>query len=150
MMTGEVNFDDLYYPFKMVIQPSKLINPDRPFPDIGTNFTLKIQNFEQMPGNLKLSNISEYVLPNLFNADVNTSPKPPFYPGTGTILVAVFIYLVPVVMFNLLVGLAIDDVQVIDKNILMSYYILHHCILKYILKYYLIDRNSRKLPKTFS
>ena len=60
----------------------------------------------QMDGH---SNIS---LPNLIDADVETSPKPPFYPGTSIILVTIFIILVPVVALNLLVGLAVNDVQV--------------------------------------
>ena len=203
MMIGEVDFNELYYPPRMVIQPTK--NPNRPFPEIGNNFTIKIQNlsfekeladvelplqkllrfennshsflmktptfendsylflsktpqfsvnnsfsgyeefnqsidyskfvgyeefnqtikflefagYEESNQTMKIpvlepkSNFKEYSMPNLFDADVNTSPKPPFLPGTGMILLAIFIYLVPVVMFNLLVGLAIDDVQVI-------------------------------------
>ena len=203
MMIGEVDFNELYYPPRMVIQPTK--NPNRPFPEIGNNFTIQIQNlsfkkqfedielplqkiptfennsysflrktpkfendsysflsktptfdvnnsfsgykefnqtinyskfegYEELNQSIKYSDFAgyeehnqtmkvpslepkssfkEYSMPNLFDADVNTSPKPPFLPGTGIILLAIFIYLVPVVMFNLLVGLAIDDVQVI-------------------------------------
>ena len=219
MMIGEIGFDDLYYPSRMVIQPTK--NPIRPFPDIGNNFTIRIQNlsfekgfkdvnmptqkfpkfkdksysllrktpnfenhtysflrkatifgmdnsflgngssngtdkipsgyiefnetlhlplflgYEQVNETIQLlgfsgyeefnetmkipitepkSHFTEYSMPNLFDADVNTSPKPPFLPGTGIILLVTFIYLVPIVMFNLLVGLAIDDVQVILDN----------------------------------
>ena len=210
MMIGEVDFNELYYPQRMVIQPTK--NPNRPFPEIGNNFTIQIQNlsfekefedvqlplqklprfenksdsflrktpkfenknnsflsktphfdvnnsfsgyeefnqtvnyskfkgyeefnqtvkysefagYEKSNQTMKVpvleskSNFKEYSMPNLFDADVNTSPKPPFLPGTGIILLAIFIYLVPVVMFNLLVGLAIDDVQVIISKILMK------------------------------
>ena len=63
-----------------------------------SNQTMKIPVLEPK------SNFKEYSMPNLFDADVNTSPKPPFLPGTGMILLAIFIYLVPVVMLNLLVG----------------------------------------------
>ena len=197
MMIGEVDFNELYYPPRMVIQPTK--NPNRPFPEIGNNFTIQIQNlsferefedvelplqklprfenksypflrktpkfenksysfsgyeksnqtfnyskfvgyeefnqtvkysefagYEESNQTMKIpvleskSNFKEYSMPNLFDADVNTSPKPPFLPGTGIILLAMFIYLVPVVMFNLLVGLAIDDVQVVISIILMK------------------------------
>ena len=153
MMIGDIDFNELYYPPKMVIQSSK--DPSRPFRE-NDNFTIRMQNlnfsqsFEEVKfPKLKLSKLktndsssnfslrfgadkvdvveetiripvvgmessfTEYLMPNLFDADVNTSAKPPFYPVTGIIFMAVFIYLVPVVMFNLLVGLAIDDVQVI-------------------------------------
>ena len=153
MMIGDIDFNELYYPSKMVIQSSK--DPSRPFRE-NDNFTIRMQNlnfsqsFEEVKfPKLKLSklnandsssnfslrfgvdkvdvveetiripvvgmesSVTEYLMPNLFDADVNTSAKPPFYPVTGIIFMAVFIYLVPVVMFNLLVGLAIDDVQVI-------------------------------------
>ena len=150
MMIGDIDFNELYYPPKMVIQSSK--DPSRPYVE-NDNFTIRMQNlnfsqsFEEVKfpklkqskigandssSNFSLrfgddmveetiripvigmeSSFTEYLMPNLFDADVNTSPKPPFYPVTGIIFMAVFIYLVPVVMFNLLVGLAIDDVQVI-------------------------------------
>ena len=188
MMLGEIDFDDLYYPYKMVIKPnitkSAIAIPipqfenknfllpkinsledlsTYAFPDIDngtltgisnlfsslrvttnvtfsniTNETLvvnevngewlngstifKYQNWTDLilPSykdfmNLTIPQMNRYnitELPNLVDADVETSPKPPFYPGTSIILVTIFIILVPVVALNLLVGLAVNDVQV--------------------------------------
>ena len=84
MMIGELNFDDLYYPEKMIIKPNKTVN----------------------------QNISNSELPNLRDADIETSPKPAFYPGTSIALILIFILLVPIVALNLLVGLAVNDVKV--------------------------------------
>ena len=84
MMIGELNFDDLYYPEKMIIKPNKTIN----------------------------QNISNLELPDLRDADIETSPKPAFYPGTSIALIFIFILLVPIVALNLLVGLAVNDVKV--------------------------------------
>ena len=188
MMLGEIDFDDLYYPYKMVIKPnitkSAIAIPipqfenknflipkinsledlsTYAFPDIDngtltgisnlfsslhvttnvtfsniTNETLVVNevNGEWLNGSTifkyqnwtdlilpsykdfmnltipQMNNYSNIELPNLVDADVETSPKPPFYPGTSIILVTIFIILVPVVALNLLVGLAVNDVQV--------------------------------------
>ena len=85
MMVGELNFDDLYYPEKMIIKPNKTKS---------------------------LINISNVELPDLRDADIETSPKPAFYPGTSILLILIFILLVPIVALNLLVGLAVNDVKV--------------------------------------
>ena len=85
MMLGELNFDDLYYPEKMIIKPNKTKS---------------------------LINISNVELPDLRDADIETSPKPAFYPGTTITLILIFILLVPIVALNLLVGLAVNDVKV--------------------------------------
>ena len=128
MMIGEVGFDDLYYPYKMVIEPSS--NPSKPFLQDTINITIPefeekvimiptINSFENTSKEImqikvpQIVNISNIAIPNLFEADVNTSPKPPFYPGSAIILVFLFILLVPVVALNLLVGLAVNDVQVL-------------------------------------
>ena len=84
MMLGELNFDDLYYPEKMIIKPNKTKS---------------------------LINISNVELPDLRDADIETSPKPAFYPGTTITLIFMFILLVPIVALNLLVGLAVNDVK---------------------------------------
>ena len=59
------------------------------------------------------------MIPNLFDADVNTSPKPPFFPATGMILVLIFMIMVPIVALNLLQGLAVEDVQVTVLSIIV-------------------------------
>ena len=75
MMIGELNFDDLYYPEKMIIKPNKTKS---------------------------LINISNVELPDLRDADIETSPKPAFYPGTSIAMILIFILLVPSVnkIFN--------------------------------------------------
>ena len=85
MMLGELNFDDLHYPEKMIIKPNKTKSP---------------------------INISNVDLPDLRDADIETSPRPAFYPGTSITLISIFILLVPIVALNLLVGLAVNDVKV--------------------------------------
>ena len=85
MMLGELNFDDLYYPEKMIIKPNKTKSP---------------------------INFSNVEFADLRDADIETSPKPPFYPGTSIALILIFILLVPIVALNLLVGLAVNDVKV--------------------------------------
>ena len=194
MMLGEINFDDLYYPYKMVIEPNKTksnISLEIPqfseniyrIPKVGSDedlSTFSIPNFENgwsgefsnvsslfnllnytmlnMPTSnsscfsipnleygfsgeffnlssefkfenftkFKLPRYEEFIdiavpqfhgfitteIPNLVGADVATSPKPPFYPATSIVLILIFILLVPVVALNLLVGLAVNDVQV--------------------------------------
>ena len=127
MMIGEIGFDDLHYPYKMVLEPSS--NPFQPLSQKSINIRIPqfeeeifkipaISNYENATNTImeirvpQLKNYSEISIPNLFNADINTSPKPPFYPGTSIIMVFLFILLVPVVALNLLVGLAVNDVQV--------------------------------------
>ena len=85
MMLGELNFDDLYYPEKMIIKPNRTKS---------------------------LINISNVELPDLTDADIETSPRPAFYPATSIALLFIFILLVPIVALNLLVGLAVNDVKV--------------------------------------
>ena len=102
MMLGELNFDDLYYPEKMIIKPNKTKS---------------------------LINISNVELPDLRDADIETSPKPAFYPGTTITLILIFILLVPIVALNLLVGLAVNDVKVgsflLENEYIKSFYRLY-------------------------
>ena len=191
-MLGEIDFDDLYYPYKMVLKPNNtksamtieiphFENKNFLIPKINSSEDLSIYAFPNIENgpltgisnfisslhvttNVTFSNItnetfvvnevngellngstifkyqnwtdlilpsykdfmnltipqmdrySKIELPNLIDADVETSPKPPFYPGTSIILVTIFIILVPVVALNLLVGLAVNDVQVQKSN----------------------------------
>ena len=116
MMSGEVGFDDLYYPYKMVIQPTK--NNNSKYYHLGEVINISMPQFEKdANGNIRLTNFSETIIPNLFDADVNTSVKPPFFPATGMVLVLIFIIFVPIVALNLLQGLAVEDVQVTSSSI---------------------------------
>ena len=110
MMSGEIGFDDLYYPYKMVIQPTNDEKSD--YHHLGKEIHISVPKFAETNGSIRFTNLSEIKIPNLFDADVNTSVKPPFFPGTGMFLVVLFIFFVPIVALNLLVGLAVDDVQV--------------------------------------
>ena len=110
MMSGEVGFDDLYYPYKMVIQPTN--NNNSEYYHLGKEIKISIPQFEKINGTIRITGFNETMIPNLFDADVNTSPKPPFFPATGMILVLIFMIMVPIVALNLLQGLAVEDVQV--------------------------------------
>lgn len=110
MMSGEIGFDDLYYPYKMVVQPTS--NNKSEYYHLGKVINISIPQYEEINGEVKLMNITHTQIPNLFDADVNTSVKPPFYPGTGMLLVVLFIVFVPILALNLLQGLAVEDVHV--------------------------------------
>ena len=111
MMSGEIGFDDLYYPYKMVVQPTA--NNKSEYYHLGKVINISIPQFEEINGEIKVINVTHTQIPNLFDADVNTSVKPPFYPGTGMLLVVLFIIFVPILALNLLQGLAVEDVHVI-------------------------------------
>ena len=117
MMSGEVGFDDLYYPYKMVIQPTS--NNNSEYYRLGKEIKISIPQFEKVNGTIRITGFNETMIPNLFDADVNPSPKPPFFPATGMILVLIFIIMVPIVALNLLQGLAVEDVQVTFLFILL-------------------------------
>ena len=130
-MLGEIEFNDLYYPVKMVITPnSTKPNITIPIPQFAnSNFTMTqlLTNFPGLDGDTEFNMPLNYdffnltvpqftgfnniTIPNLAESDVITSPKPQFYPGTASILVFFFVLLVPVVIINLLVGLAVADDQ---------------------------------------
>ena len=128
MMLGELNFDDLYYPEKMIIKPNKTKS---------------------------LINISNVELPDLRDADIETSPKPAFYPGTSILLIFIFILLVPIVALNLLVGLAVNDVKVSSlywsiSCIKIERIIYDNVILVIIFKTNITySRNFKLTPRTF-
>ena len=92
MMSGEVGFDDLAYKERELIQASK--DPSRK--RNATQFTLS----EAVP------------LPNLIDADINSTRVQPLFPGTQKVLLVLFIFLIAILVNNLLVGLAVNDVQV--------------------------------------
>ena len=92
MMSGEVGFDDLAYKERELIQAS--MDPNRQ--TNATNFTL--------PGAVPI--------PNLFDADINSTRVQPLFPGTQKVLLVLFIFLIAILVNNLLVGLAVNDVQV--------------------------------------
>ena len=94
MMLGEINFDDLYYPARMTLVPK--------WNYTGFNATLPFPEF----------NNSAFTIPRLIESDVLTDPKPQFYPGTALVLTFFMVVLMPVVIINLIVGLAVNDVQV--------------------------------------
>ena len=92
MMSGEVGFDDLAYKERELIQAS--MDPNRQ--TNATNFTL--------PGAV--------LIPNLIDADINSTRVQPLFPGTQKVLLVLFIFLIAILVNNLLVGLAVNDVQV--------------------------------------
>ena len=100
MMVGEVGFDDLSFAQREFIQasmdPMILKSND-------TKFTIDGQNIA----------IPKY----LINPDINSNLIQPLYPGTERGLLVLFIFFVAILVNNLLVGLAVDDVQVV-KNLI--------------------------------
>ena len=92
MMSGEVGFDDLAYKERELIQAS--MDPNRQIN--ATQFTL--------PGAVPI--------PNLIDADINSTRVQPLFPGTQKVLLVLFIFLIAILVNNLLVGLAVNDVQV--------------------------------------
>ena len=95
MMSGEVGFNDLAYKERELIQAS--MDPNRQIK--ATNFTFP----ESVP------NIP---IPNLIDADINSTRVQPLFPGTQKVLLVLFIFLIAILVNNLLVGLAVNDVQV--------------------------------------
>ena len=95
MMSGEVGFDDLAYKERELIQAS--MDPNRQIN--ATNFTLS-------------GAVPNIPIPNLIDADINTTRVQPLFPGTQKVLLVLFIFLIAILVNNLLVGLAVNDVQV--------------------------------------
>ena len=142
MMLGEINYDDLYYPARMQLQPNYETSPNITFqiPNFEeTTFTFPKMNEdsdfvnEKCPVNseahVKMPSYKEFMkitvpqftgytnisIANFTNGDVITSPKPTFFPITANIMILIFAIFVSIVVINLLVGLAVADVQVSFK-----------------------------------
>ena len=95
MMSGEVGFDDLSYKEREYIQPS--MYPNR---------KINVSEF-RIPGS-----VPDIPIPNLIDADINSTLVQPLYPVTEKTLIVLFIFLITILVNNLLVGLAVNDVQV--------------------------------------
>ena len=87
LMTGEIEYDNLLFPVRSEITPKYYMH----FQD-GSGRTL--------------------LIPNLTDADINTFSKAQYFPGTAHIIGFLAILLVAVVIFNLILGIAVSDVQV--------------------------------------
>ena len=131
MMSGEVGFDDLAYKERELIQAS--MDPSRQ--TNATNFTL--------PGAVPI--------PNLFDADINSTRVQPLFPGTQKVLLVLFIFLIAILVNNLLVGLAVNDVQVkkelrdvFELSILI--YFFHDTLkLRYFVTCFFLDRLKKMM-----
>ena len=93
MMTGEIGFDDLFFPTRAEITPKGNIT-----------FTISGQNI---------------TLPNLQDADINTFSKAQYYPGTSHFIGVLSILFCSIVIMNLILGIAVSDVQV-HKTFLLT------------------------------
>ena len=102
MMSGEVGFDDLSYKEREYIQTS--MHPNR---------NINVTGF-RIPGS-----VPDIPIPNLIDADINSSLVQPLYPVTEKTLIVLFIFLITILVNNLLVGLAVDDVQVKNRCIII-------------------------------
>ena len=87
-MLGEVDYEALYYPVKEYLQWNNATN--------GTEF----------PGRNNTKNRWEIV----------PDPQGQVLPGTAHTLVFLFLFLVSIILMNLLVGLAVSDIQGLSKS----------------------------------
>ena len=87
-MTGEIEFDNLFFPVRGEITPKRNIT----FELSGKNITL----------------------PDLKDADINTFSKAQYFPGTAHLIAMLAIILCSVVIMNLILGIAVSDVQVYE------------------------------------
>ena len=97
MLAGEVGFDDLSFAEREFIEASK----DPKYKSNATKTTINGQTL---------------TIPNPINPDINSNLVQPLYPGTERVLLVLFIFLVAILVNNLLVGLAVDDVQVVNDS----------------------------------
>ena len=86
MMTGEIDYANLYYPTREEI-------------------TLKRNKSVFHPNDTLLFS-------NLDGADISTFPKSQYFPITAQMMVALLVLLLSIVIINLLLGIAVQDVQV--------------------------------------
>jgi ABC-type multidrug transport system fused ATPase/permease subunit len=91
MMTGEIEYNDLYYPQKQII-----------------NFTTTNKGNE-----------SDGFLHGV--GDIQEVTEPQFFPVTAHAILTVFILIVSIVIMNLLFGMAVSDVQVKAKRFFEGY-----------------------------
>jgi hypothetical protein len=87
MMTGEIEYDKLFFPIREEITPRDTL---------------------ALP--LKSTTVQ---IPNLTSADISSFSKAQYFPITAHVLAFFAILLVSVVIFNLILGIAVSDVQVI-------------------------------------
>ena len=86
MMTGEIGYDNLFFPVRGEITPKGHISIP------GVDGTI--------------------VIPDLTDADLSTFPKAQYFPITAHLIGLLAIFLVSIVIFNLVLGIAVSDVQV--------------------------------------
>ena len=87
MMTGEIEYDNLFFPVREEITPRGSIT----FTDFrGKNITIS----------------------NLTNADVSTFSKAQYLPLTAHVIGFFAIIVCPIVIFNLMLGIAVSNIQV--------------------------------------
>ena len=90
LMSGEIEYDNLFFPVRDEIAPKNYLT----FKDkLGINVTI----------------------PNLTGADLTTFAKAQYFPITSHIIGFLAILLVSIVIFNLILGIAVSDVQVHAK-----------------------------------
>ena len=86
-MTGEIEYDNLFFPVRNEITPRGYIS----FTDFkGRNITI----------------------PNLTDADLTTFSKAQYFPFTAHLIGFCTIIFLPIVIFNLMLGIAVSDIQV--------------------------------------
>ena len=90
LMSGEIEYDNLFFPVRDEIAPKYYMTFKDKF---GINVTI----------------------PNLAGADLNTFSKAQYFPITSHIIGFLAILLVSIVIFNLILGIAVSDVQVHRK-----------------------------------
>ena len=96
MMTGEIEYDNLFFPVREEISPRGLIT----FVDFNGN-------------NLTIANLS--------NADISTFSKAQYFPVTSHLIGFSAIVICSIVIFNLMLGIAVSNIQVrINKIELQS------------------------------
>ena len=87
MMTGEIEYDNLFFPVREEISPRRMIT----FVDFNGN-------------NLTIANLSD--------ADISTFSKAQYFPLTAHIIGFLAIVVCSIVIFNLMLGIAVSDIQV--------------------------------------
>ena len=88
MTVGDLGYSDFYYPIREEIVPRR-------------NITIHFAN-------------ESITLPDMKHADIATHVKAPYYPITAQMMLTILMIMLSVLIFNLLLGLAVSDVQVFD------------------------------------